>query len=587
MNRRRRAALRSAERDELVFPLHGIRDGQCTCGNPYCESAGKHPRTAGGFKDATCDAEQIREWWKQWPDANVGIVTGTASGFVALDVDPRHEGNESLEQLELEFGKLPNGPCVRTGGGGEHRLFSHPGFAVNSKIGLRPGLDFKGDGAYVVGVGSNHVSGRRYLWEYRKKPSDIALPPIPSWLLELLRDQKPAATQFEKSIPEGFRNTTLASLGGVMRRRGASPQAIEAALLEDNSLRCHPPLEDVEVRSIARSIGRYAPGDDGILSASSRNVEQAERKLKFRTGKQIAEETPIDVPWIVPRWVVAGGITEIDGKIKLGKTTFITDMVYCVLNGLPFLGQTTSRTKVIYLTEQHIVSFRAAMKRANLLGYKDFSVLSWTDTLGIPWPSVVSATIDECKKRKAALLIIDTLGQFSGLAGDSENNAGDALKALRPLQQAAKENIAVIIVRHERKSGGTVGDSGRGSSAFSGAADIVMSVRRPEGNQAASVRLIQTLSRFDAQADLLVELTPEGYRALGAPGEESKKRAADDVLSVIPRSKKNAITIDDLAKATGKKRAHLQALLDVLAETKKISKLGKGRKRNPYRYFRL
>ncbi|MGA8678396.1 MAG: hypothetical protein WB621_24530, partial [Candidatus Acidiferrales bacterium] len=182
---------------------------------------------------------------------------------------------------------------------------------------------------------------------------------------------------------------------------------------------------------------------------------------------------------------------------------------------------------------------------------------------------------------------IDTLGQFSGLAGDSENNAGDALKALRPLQQAAKENIAVIIVRHERKSGGTVGDSGRGSSAFSGAADIVMSVRRPEGNQAASVRLIQTLSRFDAQADLLVELTPEGYRALGAPGEESKKRAADDVLSVIPRSKKNAIPIDGLAKATGKKRAHLQTLLDVLAETKKISKLGKGRKGDPYRYFRL
>ena len=488
---------------------------------------------------------------------------------------------------ELKFGELPNGPCVRTGSGGEHRLFFHPGFVINSKIGIRPGLDFKGDGAYVVGVGSNHLSGGRYLWEYGKKPSDIALPAIPPWLLELLRDQKPAATQFEKSIPEGLRNTTLASLGGVMRSRGMSEGTIEVALLRENILRCDPPLHDSEVRSIARSIGRYAPGELGILSSASTNIERAERKLHFRTGKQIAEETPVDVPWTVPRWVVAGGITEIDGKIKLGKTTFITYMVYCVLNGLPFLGEVTSRTKVIYLTEQHIVSFRAAMERANLLGCKDFSVLSWTDTLGVPWPSVVSATIDECKKRKAGLLIIDTLGQFSGLAGDSENNAGDALKALRPLQQAAKENIAVVIVRHERKTGGAVGDSGRGSSAFSGAADIVMSVRRPEGNQAANVRLIQTLSRFDAPADLLVELTPEGYRALGAPGEAAKERAADEVLSAIPKSKKQSVTIDDLADVTGKKRAHLQSLLDFLAGTQKISKLGKGRKGDPYRYFRL
>jgi hypothetical protein len=284
--------------------------------------------------------------------------------------------------------------------------------------------------------------------------------------------------------------------------------------------------------------------------------------------------------------VASGAITEADGKVKLGKTTLLTQMVSAVLNGFRFLGQSTSQTEVMYLTEQHLISFRAAMERANLLGRRDFTVLSWTDTIGVPWPSVVRAAVDECKKRKAGLLIVDTLGQFAGLVGNSENNAGDALKALRPLQQAAKQGIAVVIVRHERKSGGSIGDSARGSSAFAGAVDIIMSVRRPEGNQPRNVRLIQTLSRFDATDDPLVEPTDEGYRALGAPGEAAKELAAADVFSAIPKSRKDAATIQDLATATGKNRAHLQRLLDALLKNAKVSRLGKGRRGDPYRYFR-
>ena len=100
------------------------------------------------------------------------------------------------------------------------------------------------------------------------------------------------------------------------------------------------------------------------------------------------------------------------------------------------------------------------------------------------------------------------------------------------------------------------------------------------------MRLIQTLSRFDATDDLLVELTDKGYRALGAPGEAAKEQAAADVLRAVPESRKVAATIEDLVDATGKKRAHLQRLLDALLKDEKISRLGKGRKGDPHRYFR-
>ncbi len=69
------AALVYAGRGWLVFPLHSFRDGLCTCRRPDCKNPAKHPRTRRGFRDATTDEKTIREWWRECPDANVGIRT--------------------------------------------------------------------------------------------------------------------------------------------------------------------------------------------------------------------------------------------------------------------------------------------------------------------------------------------------------------------------------------------------------------------------------------------------------------------------------------------------------------------------------
>ena len=60
-------------------------------------------------------------------------------------------------------------------------------------------------------------------------------------------------------IGEGGRNKHLASLAGTMRRRGMSETAILAALVQENQEKCSPPLPDKELKTIARSVGRYAP----------------------------------------------------------------------------------------------------------------------------------------------------------------------------------------------------------------------------------------------------------------------------------------------------------------------------------------
>jgi hypothetical protein len=84
--------------------------------------------------------------------------------------------------------------------------------------------------------------------------------------------QAPTAQHAEGWIREGARNATLASLAGAMRRRGASQEAITAALQAENERRCDPPLTDAEVAGIAASIARYRPAVSAMPRESAATV---------------------------------------------------------------------------------------------------------------------------------------------------------------------------------------------------------------------------------------------------------------------------------------------------------------------------
>lgn len=78
-------ALAAAGQGLPVFPCHP-NDKQ-----PLVSSTTKG---AGGVKLATTDAKLIRAWWKQWPDAMIGMRCGTrasgGAGVFVIDIDPKH-----------------------------------------------------------------------------------------------------------------------------------------------------------------------------------------------------------------------------------------------------------------------------------------------------------------------------------------------------------------------------------------------------------------------------------------------------------------------------------------------------------------
>jgi hypothetical protein len=323
------------------------------------------------------------------------------------------------------------------------------------------------------------------------------------------------------------------------------------------------------------------------FSAQLREGVGQNRILKFRSANEIAISTSEAIEWVVPGFVVKGGLTELGAKVKTGKTTLIMNLVQAVTVGADFLGKPTTKTPTVYLTEQPIASLREAMHRSNLLGSEDVHVLLHAETGAISWPDVARAAIAECKRLGASLLVVDTLPHFAGLRGDSENNSGDALTAMDPLLRAAAEGIGVILVRHERKSGGDVGDSGRGSSAFAGAVDIVISLRKRVGKSKRNQRLLQAVSRFsDTPAELLIELREEGYVALGELEDVTFEEAKASIASMVPESEAEALNLREIVELSEAPRTTVQRAVEELMSDGELIRVGNGKKNSPYRYVK-
>jgi len=247
-----------------VLPLYSVdQNGRCMCGKVNCGSAGKHPHgklAPHGVKNATLDESVVKNWCSQ--SINIGIATGVDSCLAVLDVDPKNGGDKSLRQFNI-----PRTLEVITGSGGRHIYFKCPqGNEVRNSAGtLGDGLDTRADGGYVVAPPSLHSSGRQYRWKI--DPRAIEPAGCPGFMLIRDNNSKTEQLSSDDPIPQGKRNSTLASLAGSMRRKGFSSKAILAALLEENKDRCNPELAESEVRKIAASIGKYQPQSnaDGVF----------------------------------------------------------------------------------------------------------------------------------------------------------------------------------------------------------------------------------------------------------------------------------------------------------------------------------
>lgn len=259
-----------------MSPLsHALR--YASLGHPVVPQRGKLPITRlvpHGVLDASTDPEVIRRWFRQVPDADIGLA---AKNFLAIDIDARSGGLGQMAELTKTYGRFPRTPVQKSGGGGYHYLFANPDFPVIGKLGR--GIDVITGNRMITVSPTVHPSGVAYRWLV---PPTEPLAPVPDWLAKIIRRIDVPKPAIDFKIPADVverARAYLAQVDPAISGSGGHQQTFYAcqvlvrgfALDDHNALplltewnaRCCPPWEPWELaRKLenARRTGRMAFG---------------------------------------------------------------------------------------------------------------------------------------------------------------------------------------------------------------------------------------------------------------------------------------------------------------------------------------
>ena len=151
---------------------------------------------------ATCEPDDVVNYWNKWPNANVAVVTGPQSGIWVLDIDTpeghARDGFASLAALVAEHGPLPETLTAESPSGSRHLYFNWPsaGGIRNTTNVPGPGLDVRAEGGMVIAPPSVKPDGGRYIWVNASPVADA-----PQWLLDLVTPDAPQMPAPRRATP--------------------------------------------------------------------------------------------------------------------------------------------------------------------------------------------------------------------------------------------------------------------------------------------------------------------------------------------------------------------------------------------------
>lgn len=451
----------------------------------------KEPLTPHGHKDATLEEKIIRDWWRQWPKANIGIPTGIR--FWVLDVDPRNGGEESLMPLIARHTALADTIRQQTGGGGSQYLYQLP---AQQKIGCHtavwPGIDVKGEGGYVVVPPSVHPSGKEYFWDTAKKSIlEETINPANPWLIvEIMAATNHTGGEpfhLPEKIKKGEQHKTLFKMGSAMRHKGCGYEEILAALWEVNQKRCEVPGPRENIEKLAESICKqYRAGGSAPKPAPPKGPKPLTRDT---AGGIFDADYPDPEP--IVEGILYPGLTILGGRPKAGKSYFCLQLAVAVVSGrklCKFL-EVKKPCRCLYVSlEDRRRQIRSRLRR--LAEREQLANLDFVFELD-PLLAGGAAQLDrELSEHPVDLVILDSLlaavKQAKRANVDVMQADYNTVAVLREL--AEKYSLALVLVAHTRKAAGDFLDSIQGTSGTTAAADAVWVLQRtPEGTAMLSV----------------------------------------------------------------------------------------------------
>lgn len=296
------------------------------------------------------------------------------------------------------------------------------------------------------------------------------------------------------------------------------------------------------------------------------------------SAAELLSGEPEPIPWVWEPFLPEGGLALLVAFMKVGKSTFVYALAVAVAQGQPFLGYPTKQGGVLILAvEEHPRDVKLRLRNFGMRPEDPIYVHTGRlDNSEATLNTLKDFIIDKGIK----LVILDTLGRFWSLY--DENNNAEVVRQVSPLLDLARETDAVVLlVHHERKSGGEQGRGIRGGSALFGLVDQALMLERPQG-QKGSKRTLKALGRYaDTPGEVILELVGNEYRKLGTPGELSEEAVRVKVLAALTDE---AQTLESLAQKAGLSEKATKKALEALGN--QVVREGKGVKGDPHTYRR-
>jgi hypothetical protein len=180
-----------------IAPLHGVKNGRCTCGDGHCERPGKHPRTKRGLADATTDPKKVERLWAKWPNAKIGVVMGAPANLIAVEAR-RKTGRQKLREIMATNGTLPRTPTIW-----DHdrrvRLFRLDENQAKSGD-IAEGVRILGDGDVIVAPSRLDRKTGKHRFAPGRAVGELKIAQVPNWLIADLGSAEGEDGQAESTV---------------------------------------------------------------------------------------------------------------------------------------------------------------------------------------------------------------------------------------------------------------------------------------------------------------------------------------------------------------------------------------------------
>lgn len=431
------------------------------------------------YQERRATVEEIEKWFTDYPDMQIGIVTGKISNLLVVDID----------KPDMDLSWLPITTIIKTGSGGFHYYYAYiPG--VSNKARIKEYIDIRGDGGYVVAPPSENLKGK---YEVKERNG---LKPFPISLF--VKDAKPyvkADTQYQ-GYGKGQRNDEMTRyIGHLLAKVHPSTwETIAWREAQEANQKNTPPLSEYELKAIFNSISSKERSN-----TTDRWYKQQEQKTEVPllvkgeyTDRYTWGTNGLDKKLAI---IKRGNFIIVGAKRNSGKTTYTFDLA--MKNAL--LGH-----KVLYIslemTEEKIISdfarkyaginieeeyfyaipenkeFAYKRKTKEIKEIENLFFRGMRRGQGTSWNDILKL-FSEFKELD--LIIIDNLDLIEGEKG--EHDIDRQKRVTKQIMNFTEEkNIPIILIHHHRKTGGNDhgSDELAGSGKIADNADIILKISR-------------------------------------------------------------------------------------------------------------